>query len=552
MANNFQVPAGVSVDRYISKNGHDSNDGATPDTPRRTSLASGSSTQINLIGAGQHDFGSIPSGVNNFLSLRGDGKCTVTLEKTSGGSCSFYNMTIRDSMAKASSNRSISFNNCEIEGIELETTQSNSPISISYSVFKFATGAVNMVESRLIIGNSVILSLEVNVISFIELASSLKESYIAEEVVLKVAYHPSDFRNNNFRGVLRFPVTGGNQDYAIQDLYVGTPQDNGYDVGVKWLTEANLTADGYGGTIVGWDYAVSTCINRDPKFIDASRGVFELQPDSPMIGRSIDGLENIGGKEVGKAINPTDNNSETIHIYDDNFDLTVPSQPVLKPTSDYGIIRVLHKVVSGSNPTPVTFSGIIGYKGGLYYDSDFPLGSIQNNNVPSALPDAYPSEKATTGASPDASTVICQDHGYGVGQYFRYAGQDRQIATVPDDDTFTLDAPLRAAMNNLEVFQVGTELQMAALQPNRLEVMWRTSKRGDVPTLDSHWDNDLDPILGYAGAYFPQELWKNPLKFIVGTDVYGNASPDLPEGALSEQFSLVWFETKIKIIKGQR
>jgi hypothetical protein len=122
--------------------------------------------------------------------------------------------------------------------------------------------------------------------------------------------NPDSFRNNNVQGL----IVAQAHNFAIQDQFTGTPQDNGYPAGTMWLTEANLTGVGYTGTIAGWNAAVATCINRNPKFNDAAGEDFTLQSDSPHIRRAQNGIDNIGGTKIATSLVNTNHDGVNIIV----------------------------------------------------------------------------------------------------------------------------------------------------------------------------------------------------------------------------------------------
>lgn len=61
--------------------------------------------------------------------------------------------------------------------------------------------------------------------------------------------------------------------------------------------------------------------------------------------------------------------------------------------------------------------------------------------------------------------------------------------------------------------------------PNRLTYLLRTSQRNQMPTQDSHWDNDA-AAGGVAGAYYVQEWFTKPTLTQTLGITYGNAEPE--------------------------
>jgi hypothetical protein len=337
-------------------------------------------------------------------------------------------------------------------------------------------------------------------------AASFVNNYIDAASILNYSINPnnSHFRNNNIQGLI---ILEGVK-YAIQDQFTGTPQDNGYASDVHWLNEANLTTNGYTGTIVGWDAAVATCINRDPKFNNASKLDFTLQADSPHIGRASDGFSNIGGTEYAQSFYAGISNpnillfeaSEAIDTTTNNNDWR------LKPGYTEGWIRAIIKV--SNNDVQISS---IPYIGNYSFDSDQPGGSSTNMNVPDSKPvtNEYPDYLTVTTQAANDTTLIIAGHGAAVGQWLWVDGQYREITGVPDADTITFATSLRAVVTVGTVVKIGTFESLASLNPNRLNLKMRSSKLADVNA--SNWDNPLtwdNDGLAPAGQYMAQE-WNN-------------------------------------------
>lgn len=375
----------------------------------------------------------------------------------------------------------------------------------------------------------------------------IKDSYVSR--FSKIIFEPafiSDLSHSNIEGVI---IIDG-FEYAIQDQFLGSPQENGYEVGVFWLNEANLTANGYTGVITGWDTQVATCMNRDPRFIDATRGVYKLQADSPMIGAAENGVDNIGGKPFGFFVTPDGANDETIFVIPSpNMDFTNPSQPFLPFSESIGTIRYVFKV----SDVPINFDSPLDYEGLLAFDTSYAGGTPQNNTVPSLEPQDAVVELLTTATAPDNVTLKCTAHGLNVGEAVRYAGQPRLISSVPDANTIVVDAAFRAIVAQLQPFIGGSVRAITALNPNKLELQWRSTSSPTLPVNDAGWENDEPTRPQYAGQYFPIEFFRVPTKVISGNDVYGNADPLRPSGVGTiETFQLTWIDVVITFRNNHR
>jgi hypothetical protein len=516
---NFEITDG---DVYYSKgdNAHDSNPG-TIGAPKAT-LTLGTSQKI-VIGTGVY---VLASGGGRFKTVQADGNVVLkagNLDRISGTWIGIRIEAQPGFYVDDSQGLDGTFQNCEFIGGDW-TGESH---HLNDGLVTDATVGANSSFYRCIFINSSVNG-----------SSAFRDNYIDFDSTLTPHSSPSNTSYCNIQGVI---IIGGNK-YAVQDQFVGTPQDNGYAAGVKWLNEANLTADGYAGTIAGWDNQVATCMNRDPLFTDISLQAFTLQSNSPMIGKSSTG-GNITGRDVGSLITLNSPNGTTIFVVASaEMDISNPLAPVTNPGESRGTIRYIWKFPGNQ---PVAFNGIVGFKGLLQYDADYAGGSAQNKNVPSYYPVANPTVKTTSALSPDAITISCNNHGFQIGQIFRYAGEDRAISAIVDVNTFTLDAALRAPVPALEFFEVSDASTMASMRPNKLDYRWRTSSQFDFPDTPSKWDNDVDPSFGIAGQYLIQRLFTTPQKFFDGLNVYGNADPDRPTGLVGENYSAQWAEAEV-------
>lgn len=506
MANNFRITGNY----YISKAGHDSNDGLTPDTPKKS--LPGPNGRKLIIGAGYYSVSADFLPQSNGQYIWGDGNVIIDLSGatiTTGASSivdRLYNVTLKNAAYLHIRNTglynctmidiaSLGFNMTTMSMVNTVVINVNSSVRfnsqpISNSIFlnykgSFSTGRLS--GSRYIITNC-----------YFDQSCELT----AIDVDLGNGY--GFMRNCNINGIINI----GGIKYAIQDQFTGTPQDNGYAADVYWLNEANLTANGYTGIIVGWDAAVATCINRAPKFNNASKLDFTLQADSPHIGRASDGFSNIGGTEYAQSFYAGISNpnillfevSEAIDATTNNNDWR------LKSGYNEGWIRAIVKV--SNNDVQISS---IPYIGNYAFDSDQAGGSSTNMNVPDSKPvtNEYPDYLTVTTQAANDTTLIIAGHGAVVGEWLWVDGQYREITGVPDADTITFATSLRAIVVVGTVVKIGTFEALASLNPNRLNMKMRSSKLSDVNA--SNWDNPLtwdNDGLSPAGQYMAQE-WNN-------------------------------------------
>jgi hypothetical protein len=492
MANNFRV---VGI-RYFSKGGHDSNDGQNDDTPKKS--ISGVGSGINVLGAGVY------MGNNSIIdkTLWGDGEVVIENSTQSGGT--YRNLMLKNCVCTGNINAVYNMFDCIVIDCALGNSHYNlNPFRSIFVRCTFSNTKKVNTQASIWIDTNVPL-FDTSGIG----GQFCRNGYFDFTCQLVHTANPvntyiNGFRNNNIQGVI---ILGGIK-YAIQDQFTGTPQENGYASDVYWLNEANLTANGYTGTISGWDTAVATCINRDPKFNNASKLDFTLQADSPHIGRALDGFSNIGGTEYAQSFyagisNPNIllfEHSESIDVTTNNNDWRLKNDEV------EGWIRAVIRV---SN-TDVQISRIP-YIGNYAFDADQPGGSSTNMNVPDSKPvtNEYPAYLQTTTQAGNDTTLIIAAHGASVGDWLWVDGQYREITGVPDADTVTFADSLRAIVVVGTVVKIGAFSALAALNPNRLNMKMRSSKQ--VVTEENLnesliWDND---DLAPAGQYLAQE-WNN-------------------------------------------
>lgn len=502
MANNFRITG----TRYVSKGGHDSNDGLTPDSPKKT--INESTSDLQVVGSGTYTLSPL---VNKRLNIKGDGKTILIGNMFSGSNAPVISLENIQSIGKYGNNRNVNFISTDCihigNGEILATGGANTRS-------KFINFADSFVQNQGVMGGQrydycIFISTTIRPATS---RPTISNSYI--DTYSNIIFAPGasivvgmGCDHNNIRGLIYI------QDvkYAIQDQFTGTPQDNGYAADVYWLNEANLTANGYAGTIAGWDAAVATCINRDPKFNNASKLDFTLQADSPHIGRASDGFSNIGGTEYAQSFYAGISNpnillfdvSEAIDTTTNNNDWR------LKPGYTEGWIRAIIKV--SNNDVQISS---IPYIGNYAFDSDQLGGSSTNMNVPDSKPitNEYPDYLTVTTQAANDTTLIIAGHGAVVGDWLWVDGQYREITGVPDADTLTFATSLRAIVVVGTVVKIGTFEALASLNPNRLNMKMRSSKLADVNA--SNWDNPLtwdNDGLAPAGQYMAQEWNSAPM-----------------------------------------
>lgn len=332
--------------------------------------------------------------------------------------------------------------------------------------------------------------------------------------------------------------------YAVQDQLTGTPQDNGYGVGTKWLNETELTNSGYTGVISGWNNVVSTLMNRDPKFVDAPNGVFDLKSDSPHINASSTG-GNIGPSitNVVSVFNVNDDgvgNKQV--ILSAEIDDTDPAE--VFTTDPEGTVRFIDYI-----PGSV---GKLKLDSDLNFNSDFNGGTADNNNVPDAQPTqaGYASKALAVAAGTTTTYIVANADAPSIGNYVRTLGQLRTVTNVQTDvpiagqTTVTLSSALLAATILNQIITFGVENDILLLSPNRLTYLMRASSNdsGTPPTVEADWDN-----LGFGTAevYYVQEVGAVPGIIQVGGNYYGAGDVTRPAVGVFRGFRGCWIDVKI-------
>jgi len=544
MAHNFKLVGTL----YSSKAGDDSNDGLSPDRPKKTPAGkspgvSFPSTEWSIIGSGYY----ILSGLTLY-DIQGDGEvilkastpsATINLAGSavnSGDIQGAKNLTI-DGFTFAS-NVAGFFAAQRYEDLRLKNCNGS---SVNWTIA--GSRGVNFFKSIFInttLLGSALYSLNYSIVINTEIQSrELLNSFVGFNSVVKAeAINPTLFRNNNIQGIVRLPIAGGFfADYAIQDQFTGTPQDNGYGVGVKWLTEANLTADGYTGTVAGWNTAVATCINRDPKFNDAAAEDFTLQADSPHFRRAQNGIDNIGGTLIALSV---DNNlSEDILTQIDEigggyFVDTGETEGYIDYVFGTGNLQNLGKITPRLD---------------LKFDSDFNGGSGENNNVPDSEPTTIEYAKLTQTNGTSTTTVINVNSGHSIvaGNYVRVRGQVREVTSVATN-AITINPALASAPPTATDVTYGTFEQIALLNPNRLTYQLRTTTANiskPLATASGIWDNGIDPVFGRLDELFTFEWYDKPQYIYVSGSVYSNAEFGVPTGGTFVDVPYTWAHLRV-------
>jgi hypothetical protein len=431
MANNFRITG----NKYLSKAGNNTNDGTTPELAKLT-LAGALAVHVNAqatilsIGSGTYKepvawdkAGFIKS--DGLVVFSGDGANIFELNVTSnfyldwaGGRTVVKNYTI----ALIGDNLSLNGNHIDLTNfhfkVPVKTTQAggfsglicimtNCIYNDDYEVYFLSGGSLSVVFNECLFFGSLKrfgASGSGEVIKSCHF-SPASQIYIQEQSVANIV--KANFRNNNVQGTLSIM---GNV-YAIQDQLTLTPQNNGYAVGVEWLTEANLALDGMAAPdAAGWDVAVATCINRDPLFNSITDEIFSVAFNSPLLGGGVGGV-NIGGVEAssyfkigtGFTVQSSTNITEALNVA--TITSGTEGSLILNPVS----------IAGGYAATLESFN----YIGGLAFDTSATGGTVDNTNVP----DSQNYAAAAAGRNPNRLSIQA-----------RWIGVDRFIAPTVYDN----------------------------------------------------------------------------------------------------------------------
>jgi hypothetical protein len=546
--NNFRITDGII---YIAKAGHDSNAG-TINEPKKSIYAVPNATGKVVLGAGDYIAASFGAGNGNtFFS---DGKVIVRGTSTSValiGSPNVNGFLFINCVFPSINQGTIhTRQNCIFKGCTgFGTNNTVGDINLLNNVFINcdAGNATVTTIGRIYTSRSIYINSIARIIGNNSAVNFIRDTYGDFPTIFIYNGTAANFRNNNIQGLIQLPITGPSfADFAIQDQFTGTPQDNGYPTGVEWLNETNLTAAGYTGTVAGWDTAVATCINMDPKFNDISGEDFTLQSDSPHIRRAVDGINNIGGTRIARSVINTDDNGTTVFVEPSaEIDTTVPTSYHIEDGETEGTIDYIFDLGSVA---PLDF---IDLKAELKFDSDFAGGTVQNEDVPDSEPltnDYALKVNTAASATPDLNKIIVPTGLITSGMWVRVAGEAREVTGVSvssPNDTVTVASNFRAIVGAGVTVTYGTEDQLAALNPNRLTYQLRVSQSATKPTVDSDWDNDLDPSYGESGTFFTQEWGIRPVYAISGGIVYGGGDSERPIGATTQEIEGRWIQVRV-------
>jgi hypothetical protein len=542
---------------YISKQGNNGNAGTDPNQPK-ASIQLNPANGIQILGAGVYDAVALGT---NFGYIYGDGAVTIRpaaptgVFAMGGGNMHFYNivlercdigvnqttsqtMVVYNSVIKGctgmngsvANNRKRQTQNCVIIDSNLGVT----------GAFTFNVGGCVVINSTLKVASNTMGFTN----NYLDFNSKLQQ--VGTTII------PSQFYCNNIQGQIYMAPTW----YAVQDQFVGTPQDNGYPAGVQWLNEANLTANGYVGLIAGWDACVATWINRDPQFLDAANGVYFNGPNSPNNYRGTTGYGNIGLNFNYEAFINSDNGDGrgTVVIPSAEIDTTDPANFKLLSGQVQGYVDYVCNC-RGKRLRALKVRSLYEYNAATTITPGTPGNQLVPDSQP--LTADYPLLAITTMAAPDNTHVVVPQGLISVGQWVMCGGRQTQVISKvnsPPNDIIELSGPQVIVIPVSIAVTYGTLDQIAALVPNRLTYLMRSKSTAPAPTIpfvDAEWDNGVDPGLGLAGTLINNEVLDNlnyPTPGIIVGDgvLYGVSdvnAPVIPPRSLAPQ----WLHVRVYI-----
>lgn len=536
MAHNFKILDG---NWYLSKSGHDSNDGLTPETPKRT-ITNNMGGKI-VFGAGHYTEGILTTSNVNIYPVA-DGK--VILEGLNFGSN--YPRGAHDANGLELRGTNITCRQGSVSNLIVKDAQVSSSVTSSSYVNALLI-RTHIEDSNYKTINSIFQSILINCTGGPE---AIRSSYVDKNSEIRFFYNTFNCTYSNFRGVVLFAGVAFNdgvaKKYCVQDDMVGLPSDHGYAPDVKWLNETNLMADGYLGTdLTLITNNLTTCINKPPLFNAEQIEDFTLQAGSPHIGAGFNGV-NIGGTKLAISVTNNNNGMGNLEVIPSpEIDTTNINTYTLKPGFNEGYIDYIQKI--GSSPLTL---GVISPISTLNFNSDFEGGSLENNTVPDSEPlsSDYPRRFTTTSDALDAQTLMISGHNIQVGEFVRVNGEDREVISATTTNV-RVASIFRSVITGGTLVQVGTETGLGALTPNRLTYQLRTSKKEGRPVLLSDWDNDTDPLYSMAGKFLTQE-WNTVPGYVIDSNtnkLYGAGNSTAPRGLDLNEISCRWVNLRVFI-----
>lgn len=429
MPNNFKLGG----DYYVSKAGSDSNDGLTPDTPKRTiqaalSLVTAGSTRRIIIGTGVYSetlsatFGSVTNVTflsDGYVVLDGRNQFSISFwtgHTSTPSQFNFYNLEIRNygnislfNTTNGTGGTYHVFFDCKFYNNIINQYRGNTTISsynrciFVYTNFSFLDSSINIASLAY---NSCIF-INSKMLGPFYAPTSIINCYVDpySNIIARSSISAASFNYNNIQGFIIMSVASTVTSGVIQDTY-----GRYYDLSI-----ATSTGDGTEGNKYGRPYTAGAGFNFpnhriayptmnasssavDPGFNNILKQDFTLQSSSFMVGRAQNFIDNIGGTYVATRLDASGSSFSGSNATVDTL--------VFAPFSDY--------VISGSAVTgsvtsaPIFISSSakviqeIDYNGLLAFNKDTTAPTGSNVNVPDVL--TYTSASNQPGANPDRLT----------------------------------------------------------------------------------------------------------------------------------------------------
>ncbi len=418
MPHNFKLTG----DYYVSKYGSDSNNGLTPDTPKRTVQAGLNLITTNnktlVIGAGTYRevisrnlsslSGTIISGDGTvvmqgyegvFFSLQAVNTVTTINNIIFRGYSSILLATSSGTVASTIAN----FINCLItcplktfipqQGFNTFNPSFDTTVfvdNLNYSVSGYSTSFSTITNSIIInsyFSTQTINNSYVNAASIVTIASSANYNNIQGAIIRNAATTVTTGTYQDFNGkYYNLSIVGNNT--SVDAGTVGNP-----------FYRADTSGRPFSFTnhrILYSTFNVNS-ISADPLFNNILKQDFTLQPNSPHLYRASDGINNIGGTQLATRVASTSASLSGGSASVTSLNLQSSDYVVTSPATSGFVVSAPILV----NATPKVLK-VINYNGLLAFNKDNSGGSVLNINVPDCL--TYTAASAQNGANPDRLT----------------------------------------------------------------------------------------------------------------------------------------------------
>lgn len=375
MAHNFKILDG---DYYVSKDGNDTNDGLTPDTPWKSMdklFSSGTSGKI-VIGAGVYQLTQDLSNLTQSFDFYGDGKVVIDGGSTWKLECSAFgidNLVLRNlTFSIRSLNGSMTVTNTVflnisiryqiVNGYKVDLFFNNGTM-VNCDEVRDGTSGMLKTFTRSKFFNTVFDVTSPDVRSNVQ---EITDCYFDTASTFNLgtsAPNSSKFKNNDIEGVIFLNT----DTFELKQKKDGSPADN-LNAGISDIS-----------TVIADIYTTRKSFNEDPLFYNVAKGDYGTTVDiaSPLLYAAQNPLESIGN--VNFAIGRK--------ITDASFTSPASSNDIATETGDFVVDDASVDGVAVIREAPVQFAsklttvGLMLFGAALNFDSDEPLGSQENDNV---------------------------------------------------------------------------------------------------------------------------------------------------------------------------